>query len=151
MNKGEYSIACTEVLEVLNYISEEDYNKIPKDVIDILEKNKRNDILFLYNPWKSLNEQKMSEKGRIMIASLFKDYLATSKQREKITRYQKNKNIEIQEEKRKKYNYDNSFIKKQKIERAPQTSLINYENKSWYKKVFDFISGLFKKNIKNNR
>lgn len=104
MNNEEYSIACTEVLEILNYISEQDYNKIPKDVIYNLEKNKKDDMLFLYNPWKSLNEQKMSEKGRIMIASLFKDYLATSEQREKITRYQENKNIEIQEEKREKNN-----------------------------------------------
>ncbi len=104
MNNEEYSIACTEVLEILNYISEQDYNKIPKDVIYNLEKNKKDDMLFLYNPWKSLNEQKMSEKGRIMIASLFRDYLATPKQREKIIRYQKNKNMEIEEEKREKNN-----------------------------------------------
>ena len=50
MRDNEFSIACTEVLEVLKYISKSDYEKIPKNVIDMLEKNKKEDIYFLYNP-----------------------------------------------------------------------------------------------------
>ena len=78
MKKDDYSIACTEVLEVLNYISKDDYNKIPKNIIAALEKNKRDDIIFLYNPWKSLNEQATSKEGRIMLASFYRDYWATN-------------------------------------------------------------------------
>ena len=106
MNNNEYSIACAEVLEVLNYISEEDYNKIPKSVINTLQKNKKEDMVFLYNPWKSLNEQRMSEKGRILLASFFRDYWATPQQKKKIIQYQKNKKIQLEEEK-KIYNYGN--------------------------------------------
>ena len=57
MENEEYAVACTEVLEILNYISKEDYNKVPRDVIQVLEKNKKDDIVFLYNPWKDINEQ----------------------------------------------------------------------------------------------
>ena len=69
LKNEEYEIACTEVLELLNYISKEDYNKVPKDVIQVLEKNKKNDMTFLYNPWKDINEQEMSAIGRLMLAS----------------------------------------------------------------------------------
>lgn len=81
MQKDNYSIACTEVLEVLNYISRDDYNKIPKNIIAALKKNKRDDIIFLYNPWKSLNEQAMSKEGRIMLASFYSNYWATDEEK----------------------------------------------------------------------
>ena len=104
MKNDEYSIACTEVLEVLNYIPKNDYDKIPRDVIDVLEKNKKDDVVFLYNPWISLNEQKMSEKGRLMIASFYKNYWATDEQKKKINAYQDAKRKEINLEKQKKHN-----------------------------------------------
>ena len=92
MKNEEYAIACTEVLEILNYISKEDYNKIPKYIIQVMEKNKKNDFIFLYNPWIDINNQGMSETGRIMLATLFRDFWTTQKQREKIKRFQSNQN-----------------------------------------------------------
>lgn len=106
MKNDEYSIACTEVLEVLKYIPEKDYNKIPKNVITTLEKNKKENAVFLYNPWKSLNEQQMSEKGRIMIASFFRDYWATETQKEKIIKKQNYDRQKLEEEKQKKYRWN---------------------------------------------
>ena len=103
MKDNEYSIACTEVLEVLKYIPEKDYNKIPENVIDTLKKNKKESLVFLYNPWKSLNEQQMSEKGRIMIASFFRDYWATETQREKIIKKQNYDRQKLEVEKQEKY------------------------------------------------
>lgn len=35
----EYANAYSEVLEILKYVSEEEYNKIPKELIDVYEKN----------------------------------------------------------------------------------------------------------------
>ncbi|MBQ3408472.1 MAG: hypothetical protein IJH12_04630 [Clostridia bacterium] len=112
MKKDDYSIACTEVLEVLNYISKDDYNKIPKNIIAALEKNKRDDIIFLYNPWKSLNEQAMSKEGRIMLASFYRDYWATDEEKQKINAKQNTIIQKIEEEKEQKYSYNNLFKNK---------------------------------------
>ena len=39
MENLEYANAYSEVLEIIKYISEEDYNKIPKSKIKCFEKN----------------------------------------------------------------------------------------------------------------
>lgn len=94
MNNEEYAIACTEVLEILKYISKDEYNKIPLNVITALEKNKKQNAVYLYNPWKSLNEQQISEKGKEMLAVFYKNYWATDEEKIKINAYQNKKREE---------------------------------------------------------
>lgn len=141
MENEEYAVACTEVLEVLNYISKEDYNKVPRDVIQVLEKNKKDDIVFLYNPWKDINEQKMSETGRMMLASFFRDYWATEVQKNKIKAFQNNK----RHQNRQKYNTDifknrNTTINEGQNEQAENIQLVEYKEN-----IFRRILGFFRK------
>ena len=148
MKNEEYEIACTEVLEVLNYISKEDYNKVPKDVIQVLEKNKKNDMTFLYNPWKDINEQEMSAIGRLMLASFFRDYWATPEQRAKINSFQNNKRKIIEKEKEERFDTKNLFKTKaeidEKIENNPEkTDIIVYKD-NIFKKILDKIKSIFK-------
>lgn len=145
MENEEYAVACTEVLEVLNYISKEDYNKVPRDVIQVLEKNKKDYIVFLYNPWKDINEQKMSETGRMMLASFFRDYWATEVQKNKIKAFQNNKRHQIEEENRQKYNTDifknrNTTINEGQNEQAENIQLVEYKEN-----IFRRILGFFRK------
>ncbi len=145
MENEEYSVACTEVLEVLNYISKEDYNKVPRDVIQVLENNKKDDIVFLYNPWKDINEQKMSETGRMMLALFFRDYWATEVQKNKIKAFQNNKRHQIEEENRQKYNTDifknrNTTINESQNEQAENIQLVEYKEN-----IFRRILGFFRK------
>lgn len=142
MENEEYAVACTEVLEVLNYISKEDYNKVPRDVIQVLEKNKKDDIVFLYNPWKDINEQKMSETGRMMLASFFRDYWATEVQKNKIKAFQNNKRHQIEEENRQKYNTNifNTTINESQNEQAENIQLVEYKEN-----IFRRILGFFRK------
>ena len=70
----KYSIAYTEVLEILKYISFEDYNKIPKDKINLFKTYANKDYVFKYNPSKTLNEQNVSKIAKGIIAILFRDY-----------------------------------------------------------------------------
>ena len=145
MENEEYAVACTEVLEVLNYISKEDYNKVPRDVIQVLEKNKKDDIVFLYNPWKDINEQKMSETGRMMLVSFFRDYWATEVQKNKIKAFQNNKRHQIEEENRQKYNTDifknrNTTINESQNEQAENIQLVEYKEN-----IFRRILGFFRK------
>ena len=51
----KYANAYVEVLEILKHISREDYNKIPKNKIELFETNANNDYHFTYNPERTLN------------------------------------------------------------------------------------------------
>ena len=108
----EYANAYTEVLEILKYISIEDYNKIPKSKIELFRTNANKDYIFNYNPNKTLDEQNVSKIAKEIIAILFRDYWATDVQRDKIMKKQNFDRQKLEEEKREKYNPDDLFKKK---------------------------------------
>ena len=94
----EYANAYSEVLEILSYLSKEDYDKIPKEKIDFFETNCNKNYKFYYDMNKTLDEQDVSKKAKIIIAILFRDYWATDKQREKIkAKEEYDRNIRKQE------------------------------------------------------
>ena len=84
MVSTEYRIAYSEVLEILKYISKEELNKIPSNMIEMFKANASTESKFVYNPEKTLKEQNVSEIARTIIAILVRDYWATETQREKI-------------------------------------------------------------------
>lgn len=145
----EYANACKEVLEILKYISEEDYNKIPKNKIDFYKENSNNNYNFTYNPGLTLDEQNVSKIAKGMIAILFRDYWATEIQRSKIITYQNNKRRKIEEEKRDKYNIDNVFKERQnnlyKEVVKKEEALIEIKKEKWYEKIFLCIKRILKK------
>ena len=73
----KYANAYSEVLEILKYIPVEDYNKIPKNKIELFKTNANNDYSFKYNPNKTLDEQNVSKTAKAIIAILFRDFWAT--------------------------------------------------------------------------
>ena len=124
----KYANAYTEVLEILKYISVEDYNKIPKNKIELFQTNANNDYHFTYTPEKTLNEQNVSKIAKGIIAILFRDYWATNIQKKKIITKQ-NYNRHILEEQKKEFNPNDVFKRK---------------------KVLDFNENYDKNNIYNN-
>lgn len=103
---NEYAIAYTEVLEILKYISLEDYNKIPSKKIYLFKTYANKDYNFKYDPQKTLDEQNVSRLTKGIIAILFRDYWATPIQKEKIIHRQKIKRYKNELQKQQKYNTD---------------------------------------------
>lgn len=87
----KYANAYKEVLEILKYISIEEYNKIPKIKIDIFEKYANKNYQFEYNPSLTLEEQNVSEGAQAIIGILFRDYWATAEQKKRFFKYKKQK------------------------------------------------------------
>lgn len=77
----QYANAYTEVLEILRYISKEDYEKIPKSKIKVFEENSNKNYSFKYDVDKTLEEQNVSEIAKMIIAILCRDYWTTNEQR----------------------------------------------------------------------
>lgn len=141
----KYANAYSEVLEILKYISKEDYNKIPKSKIDLFEANYNKEYIFKYNPNKTLDDQNVSKTAKVIIAILFRDYWATNFQKEKIISKQNCDRIKLEKEKKARYDLDIFFTKNVNTEKNNSLALIEANNIKWYKKVWKFLRKFFGK------
>ena len=147
----EYANAYSEVLEILKYISKEDYEKIPNSKIELFETNYNKDYIFKYNPNKTLDEQNVSKTAKAIIAILFRDYWATEIQKEKIISKQNYDRMKLEEERKARYNSNNLFKNNEKriimdnTEKEEELALIETSDIKWYKKVWRFLTKLKKK------
>lgn len=147
----EHANAYSEILEILKYLTPEDYEKIPKEKIEVFETNANRDYTFNYDPDKTLQEQNVSKTARIIIGILFRDYWATEEQRDKIIKFQQQERIKIEKEKKKKYNVD--IFKKEDIKKQDTVNenITNDNNlpmevkqERFYEKIIKFIKRYFK-------
>ena len=110
-NINEYAIAYAEILEILKYIPKSDYDKIPKEKLNLFDIKKDKKYKFKYDPNKTLEENNVSKRAKAIIIILFRDYWSNDTQREKIVAKQNNSRKIIEIEKIKKYNYEDIFKK----------------------------------------
>lgn len=142
----KYANAYSEVLEILKYISKEQYNKIPNELIKVYEENSNKNYYFKYNPEKTLEEQKILKITKIIIAILFRDYWATDEQKEKIIANQNSNRKKLENIKRENYNVNDVFNKNQmQNTEIIKQSLILKKKEKWYLRIYLF----FKKFIRN--
>jgi len=143
MVDSKYGIAYSEVLEILKHIPIEDYNKIPKNKIELFETNANKEYTFTYNPNKTLEEQDVSKIAKGIIILLFRDYWATETQREKIIAKQKYDRQKLEEEKKKIYNPDNMFKKyNQENSIKNEINLVEYKE-SIFRRFINKIKNVF--------
>ena len=137
----EYSRAYVEVLEVLKFLKEEEYNRVPKERIDIYNKYKDNEYYFEINEEKELGEQ-ISPKAKAVLSNLFIRYIANDEDREEI----------IVQERKKEYEEEMAKIQNIKLnplfEKRTKTAETIEENQSLIVYTEDNIFKKFIKKIK---
>lgn len=153
MAKDKYSKAYTEVLEILKHLPKNEYDKIDKEKIKFFEKNKDISYKFSINPEISLDEQNISIEANSIIVTLFQDYFASEKQKEKLNIILKENEKKYQEEIRNKYNPDDIFKNKntkkvnedsnQKIE--SNNLPIEFKERKFFSKLITYIKNLILK------
>lgn len=144
----EYANAYSEVLEVLNNMSKEDYNKIPKDMLEMFKTNCNNEYQFRYDLNKKFEQQEISKRAKLILAILFRDYWATPYQKEKIIAKQNYERKKLEQQKFEKYNPERIFENKRQpiIEEIKNiNSMIEVKEEKWYQKIFKLIKNLFKR------
>jgi hypothetical protein len=151
----QYANAYTEVLDILKYISKEDYEKIPKSKIKVFEENSNKNYNFTYDENKTLDEQNVSEITKAIIAILFRDYWATKeqryiiikkqqeikdqKQKELMAKFEQNKNISEKDLKKVNVASDLDID----IDYARGTNLETYKEENIFKRIISKIRGIF--------
>lgn len=137
-----YSRACTEVIEILNNMCDEDRTKIPSELLIELENNSDKEYEFSLDYSKELTEQVLLPETRAILYNLFVDYLATKQKRREYRENERKRMLKLEDEKRKKYSPDNIFGNNKK-EILEEKSLIVKPKETILDKIIKFIKNLF--------
>ena len=137
--------AYTEVYTILENMDEEDFNKIPPEVIQAIEENRNLEYEFELDDELELKEQVLLPETKAILFNIFRDYLSTPEQKEKIIRMQ---NEERQKNEMKKQHIYHSEVFDNKKEVKQQNEEIQQENLKMIKYKESFFTKLMRR-IKN--
>ena len=142
--------AYKEVYIVLQDLNEEDYNKIPPEIIETIKENSNEEYEFVLNDELELKEQLLLPETKAILFNLFRDYLATLVQKEKILKIQSEERKKVEE--KKKQNYTNVDIfktnKHKDVEEKANTQklqLVQIKKEGFFRKLINKIKLFFKK------
>ena len=142
--------AYAEVDKILSFMDTAYVEKIPKKMRDLFRNEKLQDYEPNINPKISLDEQNLQKKTYAILAMLNLNYWCKDEEEKKelIKLYAEN-DRKREEELREKYNPDNIFKNKQTESitntEASNTSLIEYKESNFFKKIISKIMSLFKR------
>lgn len=141
-----YKNAFKEVYVILDSLVEEDYKKIPPELIETIYQSMNQDYKYELDEEQELSTQKMLPETKAILFNIFRDYLSTEEQKQKIIRMQKEERQKNELKKREQYNTDVFANKEQtnnpEIQKEP-VSLIKYKE-SIFKKIINKIKNIFK-------
>ena len=138
--------AYTEVYTILQDLNEEEFNKIPAEIIETIEVNRNEEYEYELDAELELKEQPMLPETKAILFNLFRDYLATPEQKAKIIRMQNEERQKNEFKKSKMYSTDVFENKeKKKIEELEKeiVQLIKYKE-NIFKKILNKIKSFLK-------
>lgn len=145
----DYNKRLVEVDEVLRHLSNENYKKIPHEIIQIIKENKDKEYSWTFDETKSLKEQNLNRDTIAILSYLNMEYLLNSEQKEFIMKIHQQNEQKLEDEKKNKYS-NNIFENKQinKDEKYATVSnnmqLIEYKE-NFFTKLINKIKSFFKR------
>lgn len=139
----KYKNAYTEVYEIIEQLNEEEYSKIPPQVIKAIEENRNTEYEFELEEDIELKDQELLPETKAILFNLFRDYLSTPEQKEKIIKMQAEERLRNEQKKQEQYNLD-VFANKQKKPNIKEehTELIEYKE-NIFKRILNKIRRFF--------
>ena len=140
--------AVSEVIDVLKHSEIEVTQKIPKKFIEFLTKNSDRDYIPNIDYSEENWENSIEEDAKVLIALIYRDYIMSEEEKEKVIEEAERQEQEIRE----KYNPDNLFKKNSKIEyeksqddteQEVQKSLLIIKEEKWYERIINKIKEIF--------
>lgn len=148
MISEKYACAYKEVIEVLKHTKKEDVCKIPSYKILLYAKYMNNNYNFKIDENKNIEEQNLSQEAKAILANLYRDYWASTYQRQRIKAKER---YDIEKIMKDKYNPDNIFKNRnitepKEIRPSKETSMTIVQEEKWYQKIFNLIKNFFHSN-----
>lgn len=148
----KYKKALSEVNIILAHTEKEVKDKIPEYFIQYIKENMDKNHRIKIQNNKELLEQNIMLETKQIIALMYRDYICTKDEREKLIRQEKEKYKRIEKEKQEKYKIDfkkNAERRSQKniidkVKTKEKSSLIERKEEKWYNNIIDKILKIFK-------
>lgn len=138
---NDYQLAFAETSEILKQLGKKYIDKIPKEILNLIEEQKNKNINFKFDINKKIADQKIHNETLEVLAYINYNYWLDSNEKNNFEKVlQKNFN-EIENDKRKKYNPDSIFKKTNNT----QELQIQVVKMSFWKKIIKRIGALIKK------
>ena len=137
--------AYTEVYTILQELNEEEYNKIPPEVIETIEANRNEEYEYELDNELELKDEPMLPETKAILFNLFRDYLASPEQKAKIIRMQNEARQKNELKKQQMYNND-VFANKPKENQSSNNNetmqIVKYKE-NFFKKILNKIKSFF--------
>ena len=148
MAKTKYANAYTEVYEILSCLNNEEYLKIPEELIEVFEENRNLEYKYEINDEQDLSKQPMLKETKAILLNIFRDYLATTEQNQKINQWLQEDREYLEKQKQGKYN-SNVFENNKKYEKInneeSKTILpIEIKKQSIFCRIINKLKSIFK-------
>ena len=143
-----YEEAFVEVDEIFKIMPIDLLSKIPMQFRQVISENKAKDYKIEIK--EPLEKEKLRDETVVILGLIYRDFLASPEEREKLQARDAEELRKIEEELQQQYDIDNIF-KKKKIKSTEEnepitTDLIVYKEQGFLQKIFALIKGLFHKN-----
>lgn len=79
-----YKKAYKEVLEILKFVSKEDVDKIPSDILRIFKEEQDNNYNFILDKNLEFKKQNLLKETKIILAYIYTDFWASKEEKEQI-------------------------------------------------------------------
>lgn len=138
--------AYKEVYMILQDLNEEEYSKIPSEIIKVLKENMNEEYEFELDEELELKEQQILPETKAILFNIFRDYLATPEQKNKIIKMQNEERQKNEVKKQQMYNTD-MFVNKKNDDSdlaEKNTQLAQYKE-NIFKRILNKIKNLFNK------
>ena len=146
--EDNYKKAYKEVVEILKFVSKENVDKIPKEMLDMFEEEQDKEYNFKVDTTKSFEEQLLLEETKAIFSNIFRDYWANDYQRKVIIEKENMDRIKWEEE---KYDPNDLFknnkknFNKQNNNDKVDVNLTVIKKENSFKKLIDKIFKSLKK------
>lgn len=146
--EDNYKKAYKEVVEILKFVSKENVDKIPKEMLDMFEEEQDKEYNFKVDTTKSFEEQLLLEETKAIFSNIFRDYWANDYQRKVIIEKENMDRIKLEEE---KYDSKDLFknnqknFNKQNNNGKVDVNLTVVKKENLFKKLIDKIFKSLKK------
>ena len=141
----EYSIAISEVLDILKNTNEKDVNKISPEFMSFLKDNASKEYISKFDYTNSIESLELSEKAIGILSVINSKFWCTPEQKENFDIILNNNENKYQAELREKYNPDNLFKNKvSQIETLESSvDMVKYKE-SILKRFINKLKSIFK-------
>lgn len=147
--KNSIKQAYSEIDEFLELLDEKTRNEIPAKLRQFFKDEKDNEYHKGITPNIPIKEQNLHRETLALIALLNLQYWCKDEaEKERLKQIYSNNEKEYQKKLKEKYNIDNIFQSRNKVEeknrdKQVENLLVEVKKEKWYKKIFKFITKIF--------